>query len=118
MALHDDIDQQSLSRPKPEGLVHFVHREESREERTRSSNSLDNDRTAAPVARTDSFVQTLISAWLVAALLAGALLLLQPASPGPRSHAIGPSLVQVPPAISADEPTYTCSELDYAYQWC
>jgi hypothetical protein len=118
MALHDDIDQESRIGPKPESFVHFVRREDKREKQTQSSNSFDNDRDDDPFTRTDSFARALISAWLVATLLAGALLFLQPASSGPRSHAIGPSLVQAPLPRSADQLTYECSDLDYAYERC
>ena len=118
MTMHDDIDQASLFELKPEGLSHFVHREDEEEGQRHSAHSFDNDRNDDPVVRTDGFARALLSAWLVAALIVGALLLLQPASPGPGNHAIGPSLVRAPPRSLGDQPTYECSDLDYAYQRC
>lgn len=118
MALHDDLDQASPFEPKSEGFSRFVHREDNEEGQGYSSCSLGSDRNDDAVVRTDGFARALLSAWLVAALMVGALLLLQPASPGPGNHAIGPSLVQAPPRSSADQPTYECSDLDYAYQRC
>lgn len=123
MALHDDIEQESRFGPKPERFVHLEQHEDNREGQGRSSNSFDNDRNDAPVARTDSFARALIAAWLVATFLALAMLLLQPTSVAPPGHSVGPSLVQAPSPSSAGQPPkpvepYECSDLDYAYARC
>ncbi len=119
MVLHDDIDEEFRLR-KPESFDDFVSREGKREG---PSSSFDSEGKDNPIARTDSFARALISAWLVAAFLTVAMLLVEPSSPLPQNHAIGPSLVQASPHSSADQTqrpaeTYECTDLDYAYQWC
>ena len=70
--------------------------------------------------RNDGFRGTLISAWLIAALVAAVVLLLPSTAIGPAGYAIGPSVGQAPSGhlYRAIGEMPACSDLDYAYQRC
>ena len=121
MAPYDDSDHRSRFGLRPAPFSGVLRRQDKREGQTPSSESLSDDRGGDPNERTDNFRQVLISGWLVAGLLAIAMVAHQP--PSSADHAVGPSLVQAPSPRPADQSrtpadSYQCSDLDYAYQWC